>query len=198
MIENSNVNAETAVNETTTENVNSEQIDDVVTFDDLLKDPNYQKEFDKKVAKAIDTATKNAKTKWEKDFEAKRAESERLAQMSVEEKHQFEMNKAVDERDSAIRQLNAYRLKDAAIQYASDKGIDSHLVDLIQYENEDADSVKEKLNNIEAVVKKAIEQGINEKLRQMAPKNYNQAPKTTGQEYLDKKYGANPFYNKKK
>ena len=39
-------------------------------FDKILEDPKYQAEFDKRVAKSIETA----KTKWDQEAEAKRKE----------------------------------------------------------------------------------------------------------------------------
>ena len=41
-------------------------------FDEILKDPKYQAEFDKRIAKAIETS----KTKWDEEAEAKRKELE--------------------------------------------------------------------------------------------------------------------------
>ena len=49
------------------------------TFDELLKDKTYQSEFDKRVAKALETA----KGKWESDHQAKleeaKTEAEKMA-----------------------------------------------------------------------------------------------------------------------
>lgn len=51
-------------------------------FDEILKDPKYQAEFDKRIAKAIETS----KTKWDEEAEAKRKELEEEAKLSAEEK----------------------------------------------------------------------------------------------------------------
>ncbi|HHX70350.1 MAG TPA: DUF4355 domain-containing protein, partial [Gallicola sp.] len=59
----------TVVNETTQENAGAEG--EVMTFDEILQDKYYQSEFDKKVAKALETA----RTKWEKEAEEKRTEA---------------------------------------------------------------------------------------------------------------------------
>ena len=43
-------------------------------FDTILKDPKYQAEFDKRIAKAIETA----KGKWDEEAEAARKEMEEI------------------------------------------------------------------------------------------------------------------------
>jgi len=53
------------------------------TFDDVLKDKKYQSEFDKRIAKAIETAKGN----WEADYQTKikeaKTETEKLATMKA-------------------------------------------------------------------------------------------------------------------
>ena len=66
----------------------------VATFDDLLKDPDYQREFDRKVAKAIE----KSKAKWQKEADEKRSEAEALARMSSDERHEHELKKAEEEK----------------------------------------------------------------------------------------------------
>ena len=65
------------------------------TFDEMLKESNYQSEFDKKVAKALETA----KAKWTKEEENKRTEAENLAKMSADEKHAHEIQKITKEKN---------------------------------------------------------------------------------------------------
>ena len=59
------------------------------SFDDILKDKKYQSEFDKRVAKALETA----KGKWETDYQAKveeaKTEAEKLAKMNAEQKAKY-------------------------------------------------------------------------------------------------------------
>ena len=62
-----------------------EQEQKPLTFDEILTDKDYQAEFDRRVNKAIETATNNAKSKWEEEFKVKmekeRTEAEKLANM---------------------------------------------------------------------------------------------------------------------
>lgn len=169
------------------------------TFDDLLKDnKGYQSEFDKRVAKALETS----KAKWEKDYEAKKEaeknEAERLAKMTEAEKYQEALKKIEAEKREAEAKLNAYELKNEAQKIASEKGIDISLLDLIDYTTATAETLKEKLDLIEKAYKKAVESGVNEKLKQPSPKQVaNGNTATSDKAYMDKKYANNPYYKKK-
>lgn len=167
-----------------------------LSFNDLLKDPDYQAEFDRKVAKANETAIANAKAKWEKKAEKERSEAEALAKMTEEEKHQHELQKLDAERQQAVAELNAYRLKDEASKIASEKGIDVSLLDLIDYSNATAENVKDKLETIESAFSKAVEKAVNERLKQPRPQEVRSEHRTSEKAFLDEKYKDNPFYKK--
>lgn len=136
------------------------------TFDDILSDKEYQSEFDKRVSKAIDTA----KSKWENDAKTKQSEAEKLAKMDAEEKHKYELDKKESERQSAIAELNAYKLKDQATKMAREKGMDISLIEIFDYSKETAETIKTKIEDVDNAFKKAVEKGINEKLKEKSPK----------------------------
>ena len=152
------------VEETTQETVGAG--DKVKTFDEILADKHYQSEFDKKVAKALETA----KTKWEQDAEVKRTEAEKLAKMDSDEKHKYELDKAMKEKDEALSKLNAYELKEEAIKIASGKELPISLLSVIDYTKENAESIKTKIDEIEVVYKQAIQTGINDRMKEKTPK----------------------------
>lgn len=182
-------------------NVNTEAVDQStdetakpkLTFDELLKDPEYQAEFDRKVAKS----TEKAKAKWQKEAEKERSEAEALAKMTEEEKHQHELSKIDAERKQAIAELNAYKLKDEAQKVASEKGIDVQLLDLIDYSAATAENVKEKIDMIETAFNRAVEKAVNEKLKQPTPQQIKTPSMSNSvKEFLDEKYKNNPYYKK--
>ena len=177
----------------TTETVQSEQENTKLTFDELLKDPEYQAEFDRKVAKS----TEKAKAKWQKEAEKERSEAEALAKMSEEEKHQHELNKIEAERKQAIAELNAYKLKDEAQKIATEKGLDITLLDLIDYSTASAEDVKQKIDVIESSFSKALEKALNERLKQPKPQGIkSNIGANSAKEFLDEKYKNNPYYKK--
>lgn len=153
----------TMVEETNDENAGA---GDILTFDEILQDKYYQSEFDKKVAKALETARK----KWEKELEEKRTEAEKLAKMNAEEKHKYELEKAMKEKEEAIAKLNAYELKEQAIKIANEKELPISLLNVIDYTKEDAESIKTKIDEIEVVYKQAIQSGINDRMKEKTPK----------------------------
>ena len=154
----------TVVEETTQETVGASEI---MTFDEILQDKTYQSEFDKKVAKALETA----KTKWEQDAEVKRTEAEKLAKMDSDEKHKYQLDLATKEKEEALSKLNAYELKEEAIKIASTKELPISLLNVIDYRKENAESIKTKIDEIEVVYKQAIQEGINDRMKEKTPKN---------------------------
>lgn len=162
----------TVVEETTQETVGASE---VMTFDEILQDKHYQSEFDKKVAKALETA----KTKWEQDAEVKRTEAEKLAKMDADEKHKYELDKAKSEMSEAVSKLNAYELKEEAIKIASEKELPISLLNVIDYRKENAESIKTKIDEIEVVYKQAIQTGINDRMKEKTPKTVVDTPTTT-------------------
>ena len=100
------------------ENVNAGAVDESVgtetkipTFDDFLKQEGNQAEFDRRVQKAIETA----KNKWQEINDAEKTEADKLAKMNKEQKLEYEAQKANKEKENALAELNAYKLKEQAI-----------------------------------------------------------------------------------
>lgn len=158
------------------ENVNTEAQESVgtkATFDDLLKDKDYQAEFDKRVSKAITTREANLKDElrkqWELEQNEKLSEAEKLASMNEKQKHEYELKKIMREKEEAEATLNAYKLKDQTLKMAEEKGLPSSLVELLDFRQIKAEDVENKINSILEVYKKAVENGINEKLKEPAP-----------------------------
>lgn len=178
------------------ENIISETETDVeeealpITFDELLKDPEYQREFDKKVQKALE----KSKAKWQKEAEEKRNEAEALARMSEEERHQVALKKEADRANKAEAELNAYRLKDEAMKIAKEKELDVNLLDIFDYSKETADSIKSKIDNLDSLFKKAVEKRTNDSFRQPSPKQVASHDTSAEKAYLDQKYKGNPYY----
>lgn len=167
-----------------------------LTFDDILTDPEYQAEFDRRFEQGFNKRLEKEKAKWEKEAAEQRTEAERLASMSAEEKHQHEIEKLQKIADEANGKLNAYELKDAAQRIAASKGLDISLLNLLDYKNETAETIKAKIDDIELAYKKAVEKAVNEKLRQVSPEHRTESHISAEQKYLDEKYGKSNFYNK--
>lgn len=164
--------------------------DEILTFDEILKDKTYQSEFDKKVSKAIETA----KIKWEKEAEMKKTEAEKLAQMSAEDKSKYEIAKANEKAEKAVAELNSYKLKEEAQKIAKEKELDLSLLDILDFSKETAETIKEKIENVNNTFNKAVENKVNEKLRERNPRQVYSGGIDTDKEYLKEKYKNNPYY----
>lgn len=144
------------------------------TFDDILKEKEYQSEFDKRISKALETA----RGKWEKEYELKKTEAEKLAKMDAEEKAKYELEKERQEKEKYIAKLNAYELEKEAYKIASDKGVPTELLKVINYHTTKAEDLKDLIDELEVAYKKSVEQGINEKLKEKTPKTVLGTQKT--------------------
>ena len=142
-----------------------------LTFEELLESNEgykkaYEKMVDKRVNDGVETAIKNKMA----ELEAQRSEAEKLAKMKDDEKHQYELNKANKERDTAIAELNAYKLKEEAIKIAREKGLDISLLEDIDYSKQTAETISTIIDTKKEVFDKALEKAINEKYKENSPK----------------------------
>lgn len=157
-------NEEKVVEETT-------QVEDKpLSFDEILGDKTYQAEFDRRLQKSNETAVANARIKWEEELKVKQTEAEKLAKMDAEQKAKYELEKANEERDSALAKLNAYELQSTAIKIAQEKGLDISLLEDIDYSKQTAETIATIIDTKKAVFDKALEKAMKEKYRESTPK----------------------------
>lgn len=137
------------------------------SFDDVLKDKKYQSEFDKRVAKALETA----KGKWEADYQAKieeaKTEAEKLAKMNADQKAEYEKQKKLDELAKREKDITTRELKATAYETLAEKGIvgDSakELATILNYES--AETCNKSIESVVKVINSIAERQVNEKLR---------------------------------
>lgn len=139
------------------------------TFDEMLKESNYQSEFDKKVQKSLDTA----RVKWEAEQEAKQSEAEKLAKMKEDERKDYEMEKTRREKEELEAKLNAYELREEAVKMANipETQVDVSLLNLIDFRNIKAEQVEPTIKNIKKVFDSAVENEVNKRLKETTPKS---------------------------
>lgn len=118
------------------------------TFDDMLANKAYQSEFDKRVAKALESA----KTKWDAEEKARAEEAEKVAKMKAEEKAEYERKKAeklLADREAAVTKRE---LKAGAIDILVERELPVEIAELLDYSDVNArDTTLEK--TVEAVNK---------------------------------------------
>lgn len=157
--ENQNVNVEQ-------ESMGTEKRD----FNQLMsEDKELQSFVDKKVSQGIATAVEKAKQQWQLQQDSEKSEAEKLAQMNEKQKLEYEAQKARKEKDTALAELNAYRLKEQAISIAGEKGLDVSLLNLIDFKTVTAEKLNENIDNLSVVFNKAVEKSVNERLKEETP-----------------------------
>lgn len=132
------------------------------SFDDFLKDPKNQAEFDRRVAKALDTS----RTKMQADIEAKmqeaRTEAEKMAKMNAEQKAQYEREKQDKELADREAAITKRELMATAKEQLAEKGLPISLASVLNYS-----SAEECTASIDAVGKafqEAVEKAVNDRL----------------------------------
>ena len=134
---------------------------DTQNLDVLLQDPKLQAEFDKKLEKAINKATKSKEQEYQKreaalqatlttekekmrenvleEIEQKKKEAEELAKMSVEERYKKQQDQLELKIAQYEKELSTIRRRDKITALVNEKGYDPRLLSLLRAEDVSSD-----------------------------------------------------------
>lgn len=119
----------------------------------------------------IDAAVAAAKAKWEKDYQKKAAaaqkEKERLSKLSEDERKAAELENSRKELEAKEAELKRKELKLEMVKVLADRKIPVQFTDYLIAE--DNESTLSRITAFEKEFKKAVEAGVNEKLKGKAP-----------------------------
>lgn len=154
-MENENLNQNNAGNESVEE----------VTFDDILKDKTYQSEYDRRVAKALETGKAN----WEKEYKQRlaeeKAEAERQATLTADEKI-AERIKAVEEREKTILQKELInKTKDMLLK----EELPTIFAESLIYSGIEEKDILNKIDEIKKVYNQQIEDAVKKRMAGASP-----------------------------
>ena len=135
----------------------------------MVEDKELQSFVDKKVSQGIATAVENARKQWQLQQDSEKSEAEKLAQMNEKQKLEYELQKSIKEKENALAEINAYKLKDQALTMASEKGVDSSLLDFINFKTVTAEELTSSIETLSTVFSKAVERAVNERLKETTP-----------------------------
>lgn len=166
--------------------VEKKEVETKKTFEEILQDSYYQREFDKKVAKSIETATNNAKKKWEQEQAEKIAESQKLANMDEIQKKDYEIERLTKELAQRDADKQANDLMTEAIKQANEKGIPLEVMTALDYKNETAESIASKIS----IYEKAFQ---TQKTNVIAEYSKEKAPQTGDANVVEPKTGYEAF-----
>ena len=119
--------------------------------------------------KIVATEKSRALEDYKKEVEAQQSEAEKLAKMKAEEKLQYELEKEQAKSADAVAELEAYKLKDEAIRQAKEKNVPIGLIELIKFKGNNADNVKQELENLGKVFNDELEKALEDRLKQKSP-----------------------------
>lgn len=140
-----------------------------MTFDDFLKLEGNQGEFDKRLKKAIDTAVKNAKNKWDLEHNDDLSEAEKLAKMNREEKAEYRAKKLEEKVAKLEREKNLADLTKEARKLLDDEGA-SGLGDMLSFVvSDDAEATNKAVKALAETYKAAVAAGVKEALKGNEP-----------------------------
>ena len=148
------------------------------SFDDILKDSNYQTEFEKRMSEAI----KSERAKWEADSKTK------IDEVKTEEKR-------VADIERREKELNTRELKVQADTLLTEKNLPKSLAEIVIYEN--AETCIKSIEAIETAFNEAIENAVNERLRGGKPQRGGQKNIVDYSKMSDAEYYAATYKNKK-
>lgn len=119
----------------------------------------------------IDAAVAAAKAKWEKDYQKKAAaeqkEKERLSKLSEDERKAAELENSRKELEAKETELKKKELKLEMVKVLADRKIPVQFMDYLIAE--DNESTLSRITAFEKEFKKAVEAGVNEKLKGKTP-----------------------------
>lgn len=129
------------------------------SFDDILKDNDYQAEIEKIKAEAV----KAAKLEWESEQQAKEQEAKKLAKMNPEEKVEYENKKKEDALEERERALEKKELTIEANKMLDENDMPRDSIKFINLSS--AESVAESVEELKELLHNFAKEKINEEIR---------------------------------
>lgn len=133
-----------------------------MSFDDFLKDPKNQAEFDRRVGKALETN----RSKMQADIDAKiqeaRTEAEKLAKMNAEQKAEYEKEKREKELADREASITKRELAATAKEQLAEKGLPLSLADVLNYSS--AEACAASIDAVGKAFQEAVEKAVEERL----------------------------------
>lgn len=133
-----------------------------MSFDDFLKDPRNQAEFDRRVGKAL----KTNQSKMQADIDAKiqeaRTEAEKLAKMNAEQKAEYEKEKREKELADREASITKRELAATAKEQLAEKGLPLSLADVLNYSS--AEACAASIDAVGKAFQEAVEKAVEDRL----------------------------------
>lgn len=123
----------------------------------------------------------------EAEFQQKQNEAAKLAKMKEDDRIKYEKEQAEKKAQDALSELNAYKLKDEAVKVANTEGLPLPFLDLIDFKAATAEQLNTTIGALSKTFKSAVENALNEKLKQPSPQSHQVTGSAEDYEKLLKK-----------
>lgn len=133
------------------------------SFDDFLKDSKNQAEFDRRVAKALETQRGKMQQDMQTQIANAKTEAEKLAKMNAEQKAEYEKQKKEQELADREAQITKRELSATAKETLADKGLPTQLAEILNYSS--AEACQASIDAVEKAFQEAVTKAVDEKLR---------------------------------
>ena len=169
-----------------------------LTFDEILKDPAYQAEFDKRVAKAIEKSNASKEAEWKKkeqelagteeeirknileEMEAKQKEAEENAKLSEAEKYQKTIDQLKQSNMAMQNRLDIIDRQAKIENYVKEKGYDKRILGLVNAAALKDSEIEDKVDAINTTFTESVSTALNEKLKEDPDKLLGKKGKDNG------------------
>lgn len=172
---NNQQNTETSGNNQQGQNVEQNnqqnQNNNLSDFDKFLQQPGMQSEFDRRIAKSLETQKKNMSTSMQEQINSAVAaavkEAQEKAKMTAEQKAEYDAKKKADELTKREAAIALREMKASAKEKLQEKGLSSEYVDFLDYTDET--KMSESLEKLTKIRQKDVQTGIEATLKGVAP-----------------------------
>lgn len=158
-MENENLNSNNAGNEPVEE----------VTFDDILKDKTYQSEYDRRVAKALETGKANWEKEYKQKMEEEKSEAKRMAKMTAEEQ-MAERVKKIEDRE---KELQRKELISQTKEELNKVNLPLAFAEYLVNNNDKAENILSRVGELKEVFNSQVETLVKERMAGETPKASN-------------------------
>ena len=152
-----------------------------VSFDDYLKNPKNQAEFDRRIQKAIETREAKLQADMDKKIEAAKTEAEKMAAMNAEQKAQYEREQKEAELKTREASITKRELMAAAKEQLAEKNLPLSLAAVLNYSS--AEECTSSIESVEQAFREAVDAGVERRLAGGRPPK--KAPEGTKNDALE-------------
>lgn len=146
-----------------------------LSFNDFLKLEGNQAEFDRRVAKATETAIKKAREQWELETNDKLSEAEKLARMTKEQKAEYKAQQMEKELNRLKAEKARNELAATARKMLADEKITVPDTLLTYIVAEDAEKTKAAVEDFVKLFNDAVGEELKKSARQETPREGSRA-----------------------